>query len=193
MGIVSQLCLRMFGRPRGALGRLGGHIMARINDDIAVWASGLLDVHPGETVLEIGFGSGVTIKRLVHRMLAVKICGIDDSPEMVAQAAARNADAIKSGRVDLRRGSVERLPFRDNAFHKVLAINSMQVWPDIPENLREVRRVMKPGGTIALAFTPYSGQAKDSLAALLQAAGFDKARILDGDKGFCAIAATPWP
>jgi hypothetical protein len=49
---------------------------------------------------------------------------------MVEQARARNAAAIESGRVDLRRGSVESLPFDDDTFDKALAINSMQVWPD---------------------------------------------------------------
>jgi ubiquinone/menaquinone biosynthesis C-methylase UbiE len=191
MGIVSQLFLRMFGHPRGALGRLGGHIMARMNDDIAVWAIGLLDVRPGETVLEIGFGPGMAIKSLVTGVLAVKIYGIDDSPEMVAQAAARNDGAIKSGRVDLRHGSVEDLPFKDSTFDKVIAINSMQLWPNIPDNLHEIRRVMKAGGKIALAFTPYSGQAKDTPLALLRAAGFSDARMLDGNIGFCALAAKP--
>jgi ubiquinone/menaquinone biosynthesis C-methylase UbiE len=78
---------------------------------------------------------------------------------MLQQATTRNMQAIKSGRVDLRFGSVEHLPFRDNTFDKVFvfAINSMQVWPDIPASLREVRRVMKSGGRIALGFTPYSG------------------------------------
>jgi len=111
---------------------------------------------------------------------------------MVAQAAAPNDAAIKSGRVDLRRGSVEHLPFKDNTFDKVIVINSMQLWPNIPANLREVRRVMKSGGKIALAFTPYSGQAKDTPLALLRAAGFSDTRMSDGDSGFCALAAKPW-
>ena len=178
----------MFGHPRGALGRLGGHIMARANRDMANWAVGLLDIQPSDTILEVGFGPGVAINRLADLALAGKICGIDHSPEMVEQAAALNASAIKSGRVDLQWGSVESLPFKDNVFDKVLAINSMQVWPNVPANLREVRRVMKSRGRIALGFTPYSGQSKDTLPAILQTAGFSDTRILEGDSGFCAIS-----
>jgi len=58
---------------------------------------------------------------------------------MVAQARARNATALQSGRVDLRRRSVESLPFEGNSFDKALAINSMQVWPDAVAGLREMR------------------------------------------------------
>jgi ubiquinone/menaquinone biosynthesis C-methylase UbiE len=85
------------------------------------------------------------------------VAGIDPSQEMVEQARARNTDAIESGRVDLRRGSVETLPFDDATFDKALAVNSMQVWPDPSGGLREMRRVMKPGAKVALGFTPYSG------------------------------------
>ena len=58
---------------------------------------------------------------------------------MVEQATARNAEAIERGVVDLRHGSVEELPFEDGTFDAVLAINSMQVWPDVTAGLHEVK------------------------------------------------------
>ena len=66
----------------------------------------------------------------------------DYSKEMVEQATVRNALAIEVGRVDLREGSVDRLPFDDETFNSALAVNSMQVWPDALAGLREIRRVM---------------------------------------------------
>jgi len=56
---------------------------------------------------------------------------------MVQQARARNSIAFQNGRVDPRRGSVANLPFDDHSFEKVLAINSMQVWPDAAAGLRK--------------------------------------------------------
>jgi ubiquinone/menaquinone biosynthesis C-methylase UbiE len=56
---------------------------------------------------------------------------------MVEQARTRNGAAIGTGAVDLRQGSVESMPFEDGTFDTVLAINSMQVWPDAPAGLRE--------------------------------------------------------
>jgi ubiquinone/menaquinone biosynthesis C-methylase UbiE len=110
---------------------------------------------------------------------------------MVEQARARNATAIQSGRVDLRHGSVESLPFNDDSFDKALAINAMQVWPDPGAGLREIRRVMKRGGGIALGFTPYSGRPNEGLTETLTAAGFTKAHVVETSKGFCALATKP--
>ena len=108
---------------------------------------------------------------------------------MVEQARARNAAVIKDGSVDLRRASVDRLPFDNNSFDKVLAINSMQVWPDVARGLREIRRVMKPSAKLALGFTIYSGQPNNGLTELLTAAGFTDASVVIRDQWFCALAA----
>ncbi|MDQ3829524.1 MAG: class I SAM-dependent methyltransferase [Candidatus Tectomicrobia bacterium] len=111
--------------------------------------------------------------------------------EMVEQAEARNAKAIAAGKVALRRGTVERLPFEPATFDKALAINSMQVWPDAVAGLREIRRVLKPGGRVALGFTRWSGQARAGLAEALTAAGFTDAHMVDIDGDYCALAVTP--
>jgi ubiquinone/menaquinone biosynthesis C-methylase UbiE len=181
----------MFGRPKGVMGRLGGVIMARMNRDAAAQVIDLLDVRPDERILEVGFGPGVGVQLLLHRIPTVWVAGVDQSQEMVEQAAARNADALRTRRADLRYGSVDRLPFADETFDKVLAVNSMQVWPDARGGLLEIWRVLKKGGTVALGFTVNSGQPKQGVAELLAAVGFVHGRIVDGSKLFCAIATRP--
>jgi ubiquinone/menaquinone biosynthesis C-methylase UbiE len=191
MGFTRDLLLRMFGRPRGVLGRLGGLIMARTNADFGVRATGLLDVRPGDSVLEVGFGPGVVVGRLSDLASAGRVAGVDPSREMVGQARARNAAAVRSGRVDLRHGSVERLPFGPGSFDKALAVNSMQVWADRETGLREIGRVLRPGGEVALGFTRHSGQPKEGLTDLLTSAGFAEARLVEMDGGFCVLASKP--
>jgi ubiquinone/menaquinone biosynthesis C-methylase UbiE len=188
---MHKLLVRMFGRPKGVLGRLGGVIMARVNRDAAAQVIEALDVRPDDKVLEVGFGPGVAIQLLLHRAPAGSVSGVDQSQEMVRQAAARNADALRSRRADLRYGSVERLPFADETFDKALAINSMQAWPDARAGLREIRRVLKHGGNVALGFTVNSGQPKEGVAESLAAAGFAQVRIVDRSRLFCAIATSP--
>ena len=165
--------------------------MARTNADCGAWVTDLLEIGPRDSVLELGFGPGVIIQRLSKLASAGHIAGIDPSQEMVEQACARNAIAIKDGCVDLRCGSVEHLPFADNAFDKALAINSMQIWPDAAAGLREIRRVMKPGGRIAFGFTPYSGQQNQGFTETLTAAGFRKATVVEKDRWFCALTLKP--
>jgi len=162
--------------------------MARTNADCGAWVTNLLEVTANDRVLEVGFGPGVVIQRLAELATAGYVAGIDQSPEMVEQARARNASAVQNGRVELRHGDVENLPFDDNSFDKALAINSMHVWPQAVAGLREVRRVMKAGGSIALGFTPYSGQPNKGVAEALTAVGFKEAHVVESDKGFCALA-----
>jgi ubiquinone/menaquinone biosynthesis C-methylase UbiE len=191
MSIARNILMHMFGRPRGLLGRFGGIIMARTNADCGAWVSDLLDVGPGDRVLEVGFGPGVTIQHLAKLAAAGHVAGVDPSREMVEQARARNVIAIESGLADLRLGSVASLPFADNSFDKALAINSMQVWPDAAAGLKEMRRVLKAGGRIALGFTPYSGQAKAGVIEALGSAGFSDPRMVGAKHGFCALATRP--
>ena len=191
MSLVESILMRAFGRPTGLLGRLGGMIMARTNQGMARRTIELLDVQPGDRVLEIGFGPGVGVQLLGDLASSGWVAGIDPSQEMVEQATARNAAGIGTGRVELRRGSVEHLPFENATFDKTLAINSMQVWPDAVAGLREIRRVLRPGGTMALGFTRYSGQAKEGLTETLTAAAFTNVQVVDVDGAFCVLAINP--
>jgi ubiquinone/menaquinone biosynthesis C-methylase UbiE len=177
-----------FGRPRGLLGKLGGPIMARTNRASVAWVINLLAVKPWDRVLEIGFGPGVGLELLVREAPRAKFSGVDVSEEMFRQATARNRAAIDDGQVELRLGSAEHLPFLDGAFDKAFSVNSLQVWTDPAAGLREVRRVLRDGGTIAFGFTRHSGQPKDGLIERFEKAGFADVRIVDGDDCFCVLA-----
>ncbi|GAB4368069.1 MAG: hypothetical protein Kow00121_06880 [Elainellaceae cyanobacterium] len=188
LGIVGSLLMQMFGRPEGMLGRLGGIILARTKRDFTQWVIHSLAIEQDDSVLEVGFGPGVGIQILADIESSGHIAGVDSSKEMVEQAKARNAKAIEAGLVQLHYGSVEQLPFADNTFNKALAINSMQVWSDAMVGLREIRRVIKNGGRIALGFTSYSGQARTGLADMLRGAGFTDVHLLEAEQGFCVLA-----
>lgn len=191
MTVLQALLMRAFGRPQGILGRLGGAIMACTNENYGAWVSSLLDVAPTDAILEVGFGPGVVIQRLSALAVEGHVAGIDVSREMLKQARARSATAIRRGRVDLRQGSVENLPFADASFDKALAVNSMQVWPDTAAGLREIWRILKPGGKIALGFSVHSGQSGEGLTDKVEAAGFKNVRMATAQNGLCVVATKP--
>ena len=145
-----SLIQRQFRLPQGSLGRIVGWVMAGENRRMNQMAIDWLDVGPGEDVLEIGFGPGHALELLVERTAARAIAGIDLSSVMVDQAVARNRQAIDAGRVSLALGSVDALPFADGQFSRVLAVSNFHIWPSRAAGLREVHRVLRPGGRLVL-------------------------------------------
>jgi len=111
----------------------------------------LLDPQPKDSVLDIGFGGGLSLVKLAAKAPR-KIVGVDYSREMVETAARTIHDKKLDARVSVKWGDVAELPFRAGTFHKVLTVNSLYYWPDLPASLREVSRVMKRGGLLAAAF-----------------------------------------
>jgi ubiquinone/menaquinone biosynthesis C-methylase UbiE len=144
------------------------------------WVVSLLGVQPTDRVLEIGFGPGIAVGELSTRALHGMVYGIDHSDVMHRLARRRNAAAIRSGRVDLRLGSVDALPDFGDPMDKVIAVNTMGFWPDPPSRLHEVRNLLRPGGTIAIASQPRcpgatretSARAAAGIEAALCSAGF---------------------
>jgi ubiquinone/menaquinone biosynthesis C-methylase UbiE len=153
---VRKALVSQFARPRGFWGWLAGWEMALrpSNRQRNAWAVGLLEVGPGDRVLEIGFGPGIAIRELSRLATRGYVCGIDHSAEMVRQARRRNARAVRAGLVDLRLGSAEHLPQFDQPFDRVLAVNSLGMWHDPDARLTELYQLLAPGGRIAIVSQP---------------------------------------
>jgi ubiquinone/menaquinone biosynthesis C-methylase UbiE len=149
------------------------------------WAVSLLDIQPRDRVLEIGFGPGLAVREIARLAVEGHVCGVDHSEVMVRQASRRNAQALGSGRVDLRLGSVERLPAFDEPFDKVLAVNVIEFVADPVECLAALRSLLRVAGRIAIAHQPRCPGATDEtsalkgqrLAAQLAQAGFSDVRV----------------
>jgi len=138
-------------KPSGWFGKITGHSMAWGHKPLIKWAIALMDVQPADHVLDVGCGSGVAIKLIAQIAVEGFVAGIDYSEEMVQQARKRNAAAVRAGRVEIKRGDVAALPYDDESFDKVIATETFNFWPDPVANLQEVRRVLRPGGLVALA------------------------------------------
>lgn len=176
-----------FGRPTGLWGSAAGLLMAHrpSNRRRNTWAVSLLDVRRDDRVLEIGFGPGLAIQELSRIAAEGYVCGIDHSALMLRWARRRNADGLRRGVVDLRRGTVDELPEFDAPFDKILTVNTMLFWSDPLARLAELRRLLRPGGLIAVAHQPRGQGATDEtsadegreIAAALDRTGFSSVRL----------------
>jgi SAM-dependent methyltransferase len=176
-----------FGRPSGLLGSVAGFIMARSpsNLDRIDWTLSLLDVKPGDRVLEVGFGPGMAIEALGNIVTQGLVAGIDHSEEMLRHATRRNAEAIERGRIVLRRASASEPPAFEAPFDKILTINSIHFWSEPVECLRKLRKLLRPGGLMAVTLQPRTRTATDAtttilgqeIAAKLEQAGFSRCAI----------------
>jgi demethylmenaquinone methyltransferase/2-methoxy-6-polyprenyl-1,4-benzoquinol methylase/phosphoethanolamine N-methyltransferase len=129
-------------------------------------------IAPAERVLDVGCGTGdLTLLAKTRSGSAGQVCGIDPSPEMIG--VARRKAARQKADVDFRVGVIERLPYSDGSFDVVLSSLMMHHLPaDLkPLALAEIRRVLKPGGRLAiLDFMNLLEQ--QGVVALVNAAGF---------------------
>ena len=174
----------MFAHPRGLPGLLGGLIMARLSGRRNAWIIAQLDIQPEDHILEVGFGPGAAIEVLADLARNGSVVGIDSSPLMLRQASRRNARAVRAGRVQLRQGSALTQPFEEASFDKALTINSVQIWPDSFAGIKEIQRVLKPGGLINVALQPVWVRTDpevrkigEDLLEQLKRAGFQQTRL----------------
>jgi len=155
------LCLawlfRQVRKPSGPLGKRVVHAMNLSHATMTDWALQQVSVPTKATVLDVGCGGGRTIARLAVLAREGKVFGLDYSAASVAVSRETNATEIANGRVQIEQGSVAALPFADRTFDIVTAVETHYYWPDLPANVREVLRVLKPGGTFVLVAETYRG------------------------------------
>ncbi len=142
--------------PSGRYGRLIGRAMALINAGPYRLAIGALGVQPDETVLELGFGPGRGIDELAKRVTSGRVLGIDQSAEMLDLAMYANHRAIMQGRVQLRIGRFDALPYSDECVSRVLAVNVAYFFAPAGKEIAEIYRVLRPGGRAVVYVTDRS-------------------------------------
>ena len=135
--------------PKGWMGRVMLRFMNFGHAPLTNWGLDLISVQDGWIMLDIGCGGGATLKRLIKRSANAQVHGIDISEESVAKACKVNADLLDK-QVFVCQGSAEKLPYEDGKFDLVTAVETVYFWPNLPDCLLEVLRVLKKGGKFAI-------------------------------------------
>ena len=151
-------------QARQPSGRLSGIFAVYMNfgnnylNKLAVQA---LDIQPNDHILDVGFGGGVALYKILKNIRGGLVAGIDYSPDMVKRGKRKFQKSIASGKMTLVEGNVTSIPFDNASFDKVCTINTIYFWPDPTAGLKEILRVLKPGGQLVVGVG-----AKDSMKKL---------------------------
>jgi len=129
-----------------------GDAMEDHHSDITDQTLALMDLRPADRVLDLGCGTGWASRRLARTVTAGQVVGIDVADEMLRRAEQASAGIPNVGYVW---GSAEKIPAPDNAFDKILSVESFYYYADQGRALDELRRVMAPGGRVFILINLY--------------------------------------
>lgn len=146
------------GNPRKPTGEAGKEMIHRMNEshfDLTGWALSFMHFHEDDHILDIGCGGGSALKRMAEQIKTGHLTGVDYSPVSVKASKELNKTAVETEKMDIIEASVSDLPFEDQAFNKIITVESYYFWPNLEEDMKEVFRVLKPGGQFMLVAEIY--------------------------------------
>lgn len=180
-------------RPTRWVGRIFAWIMNISHSGLTDWGLEHVQIQPHFAILDVGCGGGRTIEKLAAMAPNGMVFGVDYAKGSVAASRAKNAQLIKAGRVYIHQAFVSALPFPDNRFDLVTAVETQYYWPDLVNDMREILRVLKPGGTLIVILESYKRGSYNWLQRpvmkLLKASnlGVDEHRALFAAAGYTGI------
>lgn len=148
MGLRSRWWSTFYGVPRGPIGRIGVRLMLRTSPPFHRAMAAELDLQPDDELLDVGCGSGGLL--VEHAAQLPFVAGIDASEIQLGRARERLADRITAGTAEIVLGDATALPWGDERFSAVTSINAMKFVPDPAGALREMHRVLRLGGRLAI-------------------------------------------
>ena len=129
-----------------------GDEMESHHSDITEQTLALMDIQAGDRILDLGCGTGWASRRMARIANTGEVVGLDVADEMLRRAE-QSSSAFRNMRFAW--GSAENIPESDNAFNKVLSVESFYYYADQGKALDELRRVMAPGAKLFILINLY--------------------------------------
>jgi ubiquinone/menaquinone biosynthesis C-methylase UbiE len=162
--------------------------MNKSHSKLTDWGLAHILVQRQFAILDIGCGGGRTLGKLAALATQGKVYGVDYSEASVRVSQKINTAFIAEGRVEIQQSSVTQLPFADNTFDLITAVETHFWWPNFADDLREVFRVLKPGGQLAIIAEVYKGAPALASRLVEKTAPQSGIRMLTPDEHRCLLA-----
>jgi SAM-dependent methyltransferase len=145
---------RQLARPSGLFARwLLGLLWNRRNTALNDAAFSLVFAQAPRRILEVGFGGGYLLQRLLGQPAVEFIAGIDHSLAMVKFSYQHLFRHIQAGKLQLALASADAIPWAKNCFDCIVSVNSIFYWADPIRAIDEFSRILIPGGRLVLVYT----------------------------------------
>lgn len=174
------------------------------HNKMALWGLSHIETTPDDIVLDIGCGGGKNISNFLHKIKNGKVYGVDYSLASVEKSKRVNKGAIIEKKAEVIQASVSSLPFNNRMFDVVSAFETIYFWPDLVNDFREVKRVLKDGGQFLICnemslpeesemwinMLHLSVYTKEELSEALSEAGFSSVKTYSHKNGkwLCVVA-----
>ena len=135
-----------FSNPSGIGGDISTGIMNLINQKQYKAVLKNLKLEPNNSILDIGFGNGYLLKKIIRQNISVKIYGIEISKDMVQKVQLKNIHSIDSGILKLDLANINKTLLENDFFDKAYTVNTIYFWKEIEKCFSEIKRILKPNG-----------------------------------------------
>ena len=105
-----------------------------------------LDIKPDNIILDVGFGNGYFISKILKKNIPVNIYGIDISNDMVNHASKKYKRFVQKGNLNFSLANIQETSFENDKFDKIYTISTVYFWKDMKKCFSEVKRILKPNG-----------------------------------------------
>jgi ubiquinone/menaquinone biosynthesis C-methylase UbiE len=163
LAVFAFYILNQVRKPSKWTGRVFTWIMNLTHSSVTDWGLKHVQIGKDFTILDVGCGGGRTIQKLAALAPEGMVYGVDYAKGSIDASRAKNAELIEIGRVEIKQASVSQLPFPENKFNLVAAVETQYYWPDLLNDMQEVLRVLKPGGTFVVIAESYKNGANEKL------------------------------
>jgi SAM-dependent methyltransferase len=151
-----QALAQQLACPDGEIGVAVSQRMYQGNANMIQDAIEVLDCKVRDRVLELGHGNGKHVSRLIERIHGIRYFGMELSQTMYKEAKRINLSYVNKGHALFRVYDGVNVPYVHNFFHKIVTVNTLYFWEYPIDFLKEMYRVLRPGGTCVVAFVDRS-------------------------------------
>lgn len=139
-----------YGKPEGKEGEQLLDNMDYHHTPVSLWSIDHMKLQETDTVLDIGCGSGLNVKRLHQKTPKSKTYGVDYSSTSVKKSKLLNKELIESQDVEIIQANVLDMPFEEEYFDVITAFETVYFWPDIVDSFKQVKRILKNDGKFCI-------------------------------------------